>query len=382
MQQEIAQKNRPFSIGPQTYAVALGDLDGDGDLDAFLANGENEVAVPNTVWLNDGAGNFQNSGQQIGERESRHVLLADLDNDGHLDALVSNTGDISIYLNNEEGVFGAAAKNLGQQQSGSYILAPAVGDVNGDGWLDVFGGGCCGATETWDDGRSQFYPAVDTLWISNGQGEFIDNGQKFDVLGTNAIALGDLDGDNDLDAFFANHSSLVGNADNLERLQANTIWFNNGQGAFSMSHQVFGEAMSFSIVLGDLDNDSDLDALVSNEPEDEIWLNQGGRQGGKEGLFLLAGSFGSSALTRALYLTDFNGDRNLDALAVGTDQAVIWLNDGLAQLSAGSRFSFTPQHALAAGDLNGDGFADVFAGSVNHGILVWLNDGQGKFTVP
>lgn len=52
-------RNWPFSIDPQTYAVALGDLDGDGDLDAFLANEENEVPVANTVWLNDGRGHFQ-----------------------------------------------------------------------------------------------------------------------------------------------------------------------------------------------------------------------------------------------------------------------------------------------------------------------------------
>jgi hypothetical protein len=228
-------KNWPFSIGPQTYAVALGDLNGNGHLDAFLANGENEVPMPNTIWLNDGAGNFKDSGQQIGESESRYVILADMDNDGHLDALVSNTGEITIYLNDGQGVFGAASMNLGQREGGSYILAPAVGDVNGDGWLDVLGGGCCGAGQTWDDGRHRFYPAQDSLWIRDGQGGFMDSGQQFDILGTRAIALGDLNGNGYLDAFFANQSSLVGNTENLNRFQANTIWFNDGQGIFTMS---------------------------------------------------------------------------------------------------------------------------------------------------
>jgi hypothetical protein len=311
-------KNWPFSIGPQTYAVALGDLNGNGHLDAFLANGENEVPAPNTVWLNDGTGNFQNSGQKIGERESRYVILADMDNDGHLDALVSNTGDISIYLNNGEGVFGAASRNLGQRESGSYVLAPAVGDVNNDGWLDVLGGGCCGAGQVWDDGRRRFYPAQDSLWISDGQG------------------------------------------------------------VFTMSTQTLGEAMSLSVVLGDLDGD--LDAIVGNEAQDEIWLNQGGRQAGIEGVFLLDSRFGGNSQTRDLYIADFDGNGHLDLLAVGRNQARIWKNNGLAQFTSGPQFTFKPQHALAVGDLNGDGFPDIFAGSVNYGILVWFNDGQGKFS--
>jgi hypothetical protein len=373
-------KNWPFSIGPQTYAVALGDLNGNGHLDAFLANGENEVAVPNTVWLNDGAGNFQNSGQQIGERESRYVILADMDNDGHLDAVVSNTGDISIYFNNGEGVFGAASRNLGQRDGGSYILAPAVGDVNNDGWLDVLGGGCCGAGQIWDDGRRRFYPAQDSLWTSDGQGGYVDSRQQFDILGTKAIALGDLNGNGYLDAFFANHSSLVGNTENLDRFQANTIWFNDGQGVFTMSTQTLGESMSLSVSLGDLDGDGDLDAIVGNEAQDEIWLNQGSRQAGIEGVFLLNSRLGDNSQTRDPYLADFDGNGHLDLLAVGRNQARIWKNDGLAQFTSGAQFTFKPQHALAVGDLNGDGFPDIFAGSVNHGILIWLNDGQGKFT--
>jgi hypothetical protein len=374
-------KNWLFSIGPQTYAVALGDLDNDGDLDAFLANGENEVPVPNTVWLNDGAGNFENSGQQIGERESRFVILADMDLDGDLDAVLSNTGDISIYPNDGQGHFGPSQISLSQTEGGAYVLAPAVGDVNGNGFMDLLGGGCCGAVETWDDGRQRFYPAQDTLWIRDDQGGYSDSGQTFDILGTEAVALGDLDGDGDLDAFFANHSSLVGNAQNSQRSQPNTIWFNDGQGLFTMGKQTLGKEMSNSVILGDLDGDGDLDAFVGNEVEDELWLNQGGRQGGVEGAFHLSERLGDRSSTRALSLVDFDGNGSLDVLAVGKEQAITWMNDGLAAFTRGSRFSFEAQHALAAGDLNGDGYPDIFAGSVNHGILAWLNDGQGSFSI-
>ena len=47
---------------PYCRAVALGDLDADGDLDAFLANGRSEGFEPNTVWLNDGTGHLHQRG--------------------------------------------------------------------------------------------------------------------------------------------------------------------------------------------------------------------------------------------------------------------------------------------------------------------------------
>ena len=49
---------------PGTYDIALADLDGDGDLDAFLANGRNESPEPNTVLLNNGKGNFKVTSQR------------------------------------------------------------------------------------------------------------------------------------------------------------------------------------------------------------------------------------------------------------------------------------------------------------------------------
>ena len=51
---------RRTELYPRSFAVTLGDLDGDGDLDALAAN-----RTTATVWLNDGAGRFTDSGQAI-----------------------------------------------------------------------------------------------------------------------------------------------------------------------------------------------------------------------------------------------------------------------------------------------------------------------------
>src|SRR5690606_13588823 len=72
--------------------VALGDLDGDGDLDAFVANDYSEFGEANQIWLNNGNGQFA-AGATLGTNDGHAVALGDLDGDGDLDALVA--GDTS-----------------------------------------------------------------------------------------------------------------------------------------------------------------------------------------------------------------------------------------------------------------------------------------------
>jgi len=78
-----------------SLSVALGDLDGDGDLDAFVGN----FASPNEVWLNNGVGIFSDSGQRLGisGNNAFSVALGDLDGDGDLDAFCANVGDALIF---------------------------------------------------------------------------------------------------------------------------------------------------------------------------------------------------------------------------------------------------------------------------------------------
>jgi hypothetical protein len=81
------------------------------------------------------------------------------------------------------------------------------------------------------------------------------------------IALGDLDGDSDLDV-------VVGKYDDL----AETVWLNNGFGSF-ITHPIsptFGGGWTNDVALGDLDGDGDLDAVVVNHRQPAtVWLNDG-----------------------------------------------------------------------------------------------------------
>lgn len=63
--------------------MSLGDLDADGDLDAFVTASSDQ---DNRVWINDGEGNFSDSGERLGNQYTFDASLGDLDDDGDLDA--------------------------------------------------------------------------------------------------------------------------------------------------------------------------------------------------------------------------------------------------------------------------------------------------------
>ena len=189
----------------QSFSVALGDLDGDGDLDAMVGNFGIVSGVegePNAVWTNDGTGTFTNSRQALGNNKSFSVALGDLDGDGDLDAMVANLGQ------------------------------------------------------------------PNTVWTNNGSGTFTNSGQALGNGGSWSVALGDLDGDGDLDAMVANY--LPGEINN----QPNTVWINDGTGTFTNSGQALGNSRSHSVALGDLNGDGDLDAMVGNlDQPNTVWMN-------------------------------------------------------------------------------------------------------------
>ena len=114
-----------------SHGVALRDVDGDGDLDAFVTN----FGQPNKVWRNNG-GNFTDSGQNLGSSYSTDAALGDVDGDGDLDAFVANSlGQANkVWRNDGSGDFSDSYQGLGSSDS----RCVALGDVDGDGDLDAF----------------------------------------------------------------------------------------------------------------------------------------------------------------------------------------------------------------------------------------------------
>jgi len=183
-------------------------MDGDGDLDAFVANigYDHFSGGANRVWQNDGRGTFTET-QSLGSVDSMDVALGDVDGDGDLDAFVANmdydhsSGEANkVWRNDGTGTF-TETQSLGSAPSD----AVALGDVDGDGDLDAFVTNRDGANKVWRNDGTGIFTETQSL----GSADSLD------------AALGDLDGDGDLDAFVANFGYAYG--------EANKVWLNLNQ---------------------------------------------------------------------------------------------------------------------------------------------------------
>lgn len=204
---ELFRGNGQLLSKQGSNAVALGDLNGDGSPDAFLAVGQSIDANveytkdnPNQVWLNDGDGNFHDSGQRLGMQESLAVALGDLNGDGSLDAVVGNRGPGELWFNDGSGNFTAGSQSLGEGAAQSVHLA----DLDGDGDLDVILAG----------------EAAAGMWFNDGSGHFNPSNQQIEYGAGGAVAAGNVDGDGSVDVL------VVG-------MGTYQLWRNDGRGRFT-----------------------------------------------------------------------------------------------------------------------------------------------------
>ena len=226
----------------------FGDLDADGDLDIVVANIQGQLfTITNTGTA--AAPVFGPPVQIAGIASANFAAatLGDLDGDGDLDIILgSHNGALLMSINAGTSVtpaFGAPVQ-LGITVPGSFMSAPALGDLDGDGDLDMVVGNGQGQLFTIANTGSSLAPAFGAPVQLAG----------IDVGSSSKPALGDLDGDGDLDVVVGNSSGDV------------FIMTNTGTAAaavFGAPVEVAGGTDSYAApALGDLDGDGDLDIVL------------------------------------------------------------------------------------------------------------------------
>ena len=245
------------AIGPvtdNTKSVALGDVNGDGDMDLVVGNtGALGTDQPNRLYLFDvGIGSPCNAGFDGGTAigsdtdMTDSLALGDVDGDGYLDLVAGNYSSPAdfvhnkLYLNDGSGVFDSGtvigafiSDNINQTKS------VVLWDINNDNHLDIVEGNV----------------GTNKLYLNNGSGVFASGtaiGSDSDV--TYSVALGDVDGDGDMDLVAATGSS-----------QRNKLYLNDGSGGFASGTGI-GSDIGFtnSVALGDVSGDGYLDLVVGN----------------------------------------------------------------------------------------------------------------------
>lgn len=293
---------------------------------------------------------------------TEQLVAGDLDNDGLMDVVVSFRGRSSFRRCMNVGGVSFSCSDIAVPTVNPTGEDIALGDLNGDGFLDVI---------------FAIQIAADLACLNTGAGSFLPCTAVGDGGGTDTdgVALGDLDGDGFLDVVSAQVSAQ------------NEFCLGRGDGTFD-SCQVLdpGESpslpfMSIRVAVADMDRDGDLDALFANYTDPNRYCRNDG-----DANFICSDLGDPIARTQALAVADLNGDAWLDVVFVNdgsTSQNRLCLNDGNGNLLPCTPFGVDDEDTLevAVADMNVDGQPDVIVANGNAGPnRICYGSGDGSFS--
>ena len=364
-----------YAVGDNPTSVAVGDFNADGNLDIVTANWSSDTV---SVLLGNGDGTFQAAVNVAAGTSPFSVAVADFNGDGKMDLAVSSEdcGCVSLLLGNGDGTFQPAPDYYA---TGDAPVSLAVGDFNGDGRPGV-------VTANYGSGPPPLpYPTDDTagtvsVLLGNGNGTFhaaVSYPTGNEDPGTEAtpssVALADLNGDGMLDLAVANYGNGTV-----------SVLLGNGDGTFQTEVSYNVGKSPYSVAVGDFNGDGKADLAVANSGDGttSVLLGNG------DGTFQTAVNYTVGASPYSVAAGDFNGDGKPD-LAVanygasgdttGTVSVLLGNGDGTFQTPVSYSVGANP-YSVAAADLSGDGKLDLaVANSGNGSVSVLLGNGDGTF---
>lgn len=390
--------------------AAVGDVDGDGDLDLFITPGN---MGPNLLYLNEGGSEFREDAANAGLAFTKNAtetyrqsgpVLADMDGDGDLDLFLGGLeGDPSqIFQNDGAGQFIDASTDSGiDRMSSPYTISAAFGDYDGDGDLDL-------AMAHWGTPRPESNPGeTETLWrndstltkitftaISRDSGIADELGldRSGGVLGVDhdysfAPSFADIDKDGDQDFLL------------VSDFGSSRVFINNGDGTFTniTDPTRITDTNGMGSAVGDYDGDGDLDWFVSSIDGNRLYQNTGGNFiFPDEASDVAQGGWGWGSC-----FADFNADGRLDIYQtngwdVGTDPqnspyaddaSYLWMSNPDGSFEDMARASNMEDREQGRGvicdDFDADGDVDVLLLTLDNqqAGMLWTNELVGANTL-
>jgi hypothetical protein len=350
----------PINYDTGSLSVAVGDVNGDGTPDLVAANN----ITPGTVGvlLGNGDGTFQAPRTYDAGPGPRFVAMADLTGTGKLDLVVADLGNIftrdpgyaAVLLGNGDGTFRSPIL----YRAGANPAAVAVGDFNGDGIPDL--------AVANNDIDNVGPPSVSVL-LGNGDGSFRD-AVNYDVSpDPQSVAVGDFNGDGNLDLVVTNH---LGNVV--------SVLLGNGDGKFQTPQTYTAGPDPYSVAVGDFNGDGISDLAIANNVQSgtvSVLLGNG------DGSFQTPQTY--AAGINAIFVTaaDLNADGNLDLITTNDATTRVLLGNGDGTFQPAVNYAEAGGFSVAVGDFRGAGVQDLAV--AGRGVTILLGNGDGTFpTVP
>ncbi len=332
-----------------------------------------EVQKTNQTYQTISLGSFSNSsGWAWG------MCVADFDHNGFKDIVAGgNSSGVKVLMTNNTGTAGTITTLA---NSNFFLQNATAGDFNNDGWADVF---LCD-----DNGPARIY-------LNDGTGVLAEsNIINFTInpgniggdprdSGNYGSVFTDFDNDGDMDLYIAKCRQSSTTSDGSDPRRVNVMFVNNGDGTYTENAAEYGINIAWqtwTASFGDIDNDADLDLLLTNHDfASQIFENDG--TGHYTDITSTTGFSVSDITPIQSGFEDFDNDGFIDIFITGTNSRYFHNNGDNTFTKVEGLFNSSNMESFSMGDLNHDGKIDIYASyaniyttPTNVDDIVWMNN--------